>query len=187
MTDWQPPLVVLCTRANGMSVVHETIFEDRLGYIDALQHMKAEVELFEQCLVGNACRFAETGALHSALVRGVSPLEGAEVEMPDIRAAFAYVIAAAAANSPSILHGVHHLERGYDHVFEKFSELGLGRFGSPSRRCLLCRDSPAVCCWARAPTPGGLHSFVTPSLGFSVCTSYGRRPEHVLLASLNAE
>lgn len=126
MTDWQPPLVVLCTRAHGMSVVHETIFEDRLGYIDALQRMKAEIELFEQCLVGDACQFAEVGALHSALIRGASPLEGAEVEMPDIRAAFGYLIAAAAANSPSILHGVHHLERGYDQVFEKFSELGLG-------------------------------------------------------------
>lgn len=126
MTDWQPPLVVLCTRANGMSVVHETLFENRLGYIEALQSMKAEVELFEQCLVGEPCRFQETGALHSALVRGVSPLQGAEVEMPDIRAAFAYVIAAAAADTPSVLHGVHHLERGYDHVLEKFSELGLG-------------------------------------------------------------
>ncbi len=125
MTDWQPPLVVLCTRAHGMSVVHETLFEDRLGYIEALQSMKAEVELFEQCLVGETCRFQERNALHSALIRGVSPLEGAEVEMPDIRAAFAYVIAAAAAGSSSILHGVHHLERGYDHVFEKFSDLGL--------------------------------------------------------------
>ncbi|MDQ2827411.1 MAG: UDP-N-acetylglucosamine 1-carboxyvinyltransferase [Actinomycetota bacterium] len=125
MTDWQPPLVVLCTRAHGMSVVHETLFEDRLGYIEALQSMKAEIELFEQCLVGETCRFQERNALHSALVRGVSDLEGAEVEMPDIRAAFAYVIAAAAAGSSSILHGVHHLERGYDRVFEKFSDLGL--------------------------------------------------------------
>ena len=126
MTDWQPPLVVLCTRAKGMSVVHETMFENRLGYIEALQDMRAEIELFEQCLVGDPCRFEETGAMHSALVRGVSPLQGAEVEMPDIRAAFAYLIAAAAAGSSSVLHGVHHLERGYDHVFDKFSELGLG-------------------------------------------------------------
>jgi UDP-N-acetylglucosamine 1-carboxyvinyltransferase len=126
MTDWQPPLVVLCTRAHGMSVVHETLFEDRLGYIEALQRMQAEVELFEQCLVGETCRFQEAGALHSALVRGGSALHGTEVEMPDIRAAFAYLIAAAAAESPSILHGVHHLERGYDRVFDKFSELGLG-------------------------------------------------------------
>jgi UDP-N-acetylglucosamine 1-carboxyvinyltransferase len=125
MTDWQPPLVVLCTRAHGMSVVHETLFEDRLGYIEALQRMQAEVELFEQCLVGDPCRFEETGALHSALVRGVSPLQGAEVEMPDIRAAFAYLIAAAAASGTSVLHGVHHLERGYDHVLDKFTHLGL--------------------------------------------------------------
>ena len=45
--------------------------------------------------------------------------------MPDIRGAFAYVIAAAAAEGPSILHGVHHLERGYDQALAKFSELGL--------------------------------------------------------------
>ena len=125
MTDWQPPLVVLCTRATGMSVIHETVFEDRLGYVDALRSMEAEVELFEQCLVGEACRFQESGSSHSALVRGVRALRGAEVEMPDIRGAFAYVIAAAAAEGPSILHGVHHLERGYDQALAKFSELGL--------------------------------------------------------------
>jgi UDP-N-acetylglucosamine 1-carboxyvinyltransferase len=126
MTDWLSPLLVLCMRANGMSVVHETLFEYRLGFLRSLQAMHAEVELFDQCLVGDPCRFEETGASHSALVRGPSALRGAEMEMPDIRAAFAYVIAAAAADGPSRLHGVHHLERGYDQVFEKFSELGLG-------------------------------------------------------------
>jgi UDP-N-acetylglucosamine 1-carboxyvinyltransferase len=45
--------------------------------------------------------------------------------MPDIRGAFAYVIAAAAAEGSSRLRGVQHLERGYDRVFEKFSGLGL--------------------------------------------------------------
>lgn len=125
MTDWQPALTVLCTQAKGMSVLHETVFEDRLGYVEALRAMNAEIELFEQCLVGHPCRFHESGWLHSALVRGVSPLQGAEMAMPDIRGAFAYVIAAAAAGSPSVLHGVHHLERGYDRAFEKFSALGL--------------------------------------------------------------
>ncbi|MEW6152696.1 MAG: UDP-N-acetylglucosamine 1-carboxyvinyltransferase [Actinomycetota bacterium] len=125
MTDWQPGLVVLCTQAKGLSVIHETVFEDRLGYVDALRAMNAEVELFDQCLVGNACRFEETGFLHSALVRGVAALRGAEIEMPDIRAAFAHVIAASVADGPSTLHGVHHLERGYDHPLEKFTSLGL--------------------------------------------------------------
>ena len=96
MTDWQPPLMVLCTRAHGMSVIHETVFEDRLGYVDALMSMDAEVELFEQCLVGDACRFQESGSSHSALIRGISVLRGAEVTMPDVRGAFSYVIAAAA-------------------------------------------------------------------------------------------
>jgi UDP-N-acetylglucosamine 1-carboxyvinyltransferase len=126
MTDWQPGLVVLCTQAHGLSVIHETVFEDRLGYVDALRAMNAEVELFDQCLVGNACRFDESGFLHSAVVKGGGDLHGAEIVMPDIRAAFAYVIAAATAHGPSTLHGVHHLERGYDHAHEKFSALGLG-------------------------------------------------------------
>ena len=125
MTDWQPGLVVLCTQARGLSVIHETIFEDRLGYVDALRAMGAEVELFDQCLVGQPCRFEETGFSHSAVVRGGTELHGAETEMPDIRAGFAYVIAAATAHGPSTLHGVHHLERGYDHALEKFSALGL--------------------------------------------------------------
>ena len=125
MTDWQPGLVVLCTQAKGLSVVHETVFEDRLGYVEALRAMNAEVELFDQCLVGRPCRFEESGFLHGALVRGRSRLCGTEIEMPDIRAAFAHLIAAATADGPSILHGVHHLERGYDHALEKFSSLGL--------------------------------------------------------------
>jgi UDP-N-acetylglucosamine 1-carboxyvinyltransferase len=125
MTDWQAPLVVLFTQVEGMSVLHETVFEDRLNYIDALRALGAQIELFDQCLVGEACRFQEGEWLHSAVVRGRCPLQGAEVEMPDIRGAFAYVIAAAAAEGSSRLRGVHHLERGYDRVFEKFSGLGL--------------------------------------------------------------
>jgi UDP-N-acetylglucosamine 1-carboxyvinyltransferase len=125
MTDWQPPLVVLFTQVPGMSVVHETVFEDRLGYVDALRAMGAEVELFRQCLVGQACRFQQSGWKHSALVRGVTDLQGAEMTMPDVRGAFAYVIAAAAADGASTLHGVHHLARGYDRPLEKFADLGL--------------------------------------------------------------
>lgn len=126
MTDWQPPLLVLCTQTPGMSVLHETIFEYRFGFVEALEAMGAEVELFDQCLVGRPCRFESSGWAHSALVRGICKLKGAEIEMPDIRAAFAYVIAAATATSTSTLHGVHHLERGYEHALDKFTSLGLG-------------------------------------------------------------
>jgi UDP-N-acetylglucosamine 1-carboxyvinyltransferase len=125
MTDWQPPLIVLMTQAEGMSVIHETVYEDRLGYIEELTRMGCEIELFDTCLGGPACRFHDTTALHSAVVRGVSKLRGAEVTIPDVRAGFSSVIAAAVADGPSTLHGIHHLERGYHRPFETLEALGL--------------------------------------------------------------
>lgn len=125
MTDWQPPLIVLMTQAEGMSVIHETVYEDRLGYVRELTTMGAEIELFDTCLGGPACRFHDTNALHSAVVRGVSKLRGAEVTIPDVRAGFSSVIAAAVADGPSTLHGIHHLERGYTRPFETLESLGL--------------------------------------------------------------
>jgi UDP-N-acetylglucosamine 1-carboxyvinyltransferase len=125
MTDWQTPLMVLFTQAEGMSVLHETVYEDRFVYVPALQKMGGEIELFAQCLGGPACRFHETSNLHSAVVRGVSKLRGAEVDIPDVRAGFSSVIAAAAADGSSILRGVHHLERGYHRPAEQLRSLGL--------------------------------------------------------------
>src|SRR5918995_3276853 len=125
MTDWQPPLIVLMTQAEGMSVLHETVYEDRLVYVDALTQMGCEIELYDTCLGGPACRFDDTNAVHSAVVRGVSKLHGAEVTIPDVRAGFSSVIAAAGAEGPSLLRGIHHLERGYNHPFETLESLGL--------------------------------------------------------------
>ena len=52
MTDWQQPLMVLFTQAEGMSVLHETVFENRLVYVPALQEMGCEIETFAACLGG---------------------------------------------------------------------------------------------------------------------------------------
>ncbi|HYD09025.1 MAG TPA: UDP-N-acetylglucosamine 1-carboxyvinyltransferase, partial [Acidimicrobiales bacterium] len=125
MTDWQSPLVVLMTQAAGMSVVHETVYEGRFPYVRALNQMGAEIELFDTCLGGKDCRFTEGQALHSAVIKGPTPLHGAEITVPDIRGGFAYVIAAAAASGPTTLHGVHHIERGYHRALDAFSEIGL--------------------------------------------------------------
>ncbi|GAA0413413.1 UDP-N-acetylglucosamine 1-carboxyvinyltransferase [Acrocarpospora corrugata] len=125
MTDWQTPLMVLFTRAEGMSVLHETVFENRLVYVPALQKMGCEIEVFAQCLGGPACRYHDTNAKHSAVVRGVSKLRGADVTLPDIRAGFSAVLAAAVADGTSTLRGVNHIERGYHRPFEQFTSLGL--------------------------------------------------------------
>jgi UDP-N-acetylglucosamine enolpyruvyl transferase len=125
MTDWQTPLMVLFTQSQGMSVLHETVFENRLVYVPALQKMGCEIEVFDQCLGGPACRYHDTNARHSAVVRGVSKLKGADVTLPDIRAGFSAVLAAAVADGTSTLRGVHHIERGYHRPFEQFASLGL--------------------------------------------------------------
>lgn len=134
MTDWQSPLAVLFTQCEGMSVLHETVYEGRFPYVAALQEMGAEIELFDVCLGGRDCRFNEASAVHSAVVRGPTPLHGSEIVVPDIRGGFAYVIAAAAAQGSSLIHDVHHLERGYHRPMEAFSELGLKieRLAGPS-------------------------------------------------------
>ena len=125
MTDWQSPLVVLYTQAEGMSVLHETVFEDRFVYVDALRAMGAEAELYDACLGGRQCRLRETTALHSIVVRGRTPLHGADITVPDVRGGFAYVIAAAAADSTSLLHDIGPIERGYHRPLEQFAALGL--------------------------------------------------------------
>lgn len=125
MTDWQSPLAVLFTQAEGMSVLHETLFENRFAYVDALRAMGAEVELYDTCLGGPACRFHESTSPHSVVVKGRSSLRGADIEIPDIRGGFAYVLAAAAAEGTSTLRGTHHLERGYHQPLQNFAEIGL--------------------------------------------------------------
>ncbi|RSN52067.1 MULTISPECIES: UDP-N-acetylglucosamine 1-carboxyvinyltransferase [Actinomadura] len=124
-TDWQTPLMVLFTQADGMSVLHETVYENRLAYVPALQSMGAEIEVYDTCLGGPACRYHDTAAQHSAVVRGVTKLRGGDVTMPDIRAGFSAVLAAAVAEGPSTLRGVHHIERGYHRPVEQFRDLGL--------------------------------------------------------------
>jgi UDP-N-acetylglucosamine 1-carboxyvinyltransferase len=124
-TDWQTPLMVLFTQAEGMSVLHETVFENRLVYVPALQGMGCEIEVFDVCLGGPACQFHDTNAVHSAVVRGVSKLRGGDVTMPDIRAGFSAILAAAVSEGPSVLRGVHHIERGYHRPVEQFRSLGL--------------------------------------------------------------
>lgn len=124
-TDWQTPLMVLFTQAGGMSVLHETVYENRLVYVPALKKMGCEIEVFSACLGGPACRFHDTNVVHSAVVRGGGKLHGADVTLADVRAGFSAVLAAAVADGTSTLRGVHQIERGYHHPLEQFARLGL--------------------------------------------------------------
>jgi UDP-N-acetylglucosamine 1-carboxyvinyltransferase len=124
LTDWQQPFVVLLTQAHGSSVVHETVYENRFGYVDTLLEMGAHVERFTQCLGDRPCRFASRNYEHSLIVKGPTPFEGKEIDIPDLRAGFAYVLAALLAPEESIIRGLPFLDRGYEHLEKKLQALG---------------------------------------------------------------
>lgn len=124
MTDWQQPFVVLLSQATGSSVVHETVYENRFGYAETLSAMGADVTLFRQCLGGKQCRFASQSFCHSIIVKGATPLFGREIRIPDLRAGFAYVMAAMIASGTSTIYGLQFLERGYENIITKLANLG---------------------------------------------------------------
>lgn len=124
MTDWQQPFVVLLTQASGSSVVHETVYENRFGYTETLGEMGADITLFRQCLGGKQCRFASQCYSHSLIVKGPSPLVAKDILIPDLRAGFAYVMAAVLANGTSTISGLPFLDRGYENLAGKLAALG---------------------------------------------------------------
>ena len=124
MTDWQQPFTVLLTQADGMSVVHETIYEDRFGYTTALERMGAHIGLYTKCLGEVPCRFREKQYVHSCVVRGPTPLTGTELDITDIRAGCSYILAALCAGGISQVYGIEHIERGYENLHLKLSSLG---------------------------------------------------------------
>lgn len=124
MTDWQQPFVVLLTQATGSSIIHETVYENRFGYTEMLGEMGADISLFKQCLGGKLCRFASHSFYHSLIVKGPTPLFGREINIPDLRAGFAYVLAGLLAKETTVLNGTHFLDRGYENLVGKLAGLG---------------------------------------------------------------
>jgi UDP-N-acetylglucosamine 1-carboxyvinyltransferase len=124
MTDWQQPLVVALTQAHGLSIVHETVYERRLGYTDALNTMGATIQVYRDCLGGTPCRFGRRDFQHSAVIAGPSKLHAADLVIPDLRGGFSHLIAALAAEGTSTVFGVNLINRGYEDFDAKLAALG---------------------------------------------------------------
>ena len=124
MTDWQQPLVIALTQAKGLSIVHETVYENRFGFTDALRGMGATIQVYRECLGGHPCRFGQRNFYHSAVISGPTPLQGADIEVPDLRGGFSHLIAALAARGSSQVKGIGLIDRGYEHFTDKLTALG---------------------------------------------------------------
>ena len=107
-TDLQAQMMVLMAVAEGLSVITETIFENRFMHVQELDRMGAQIKL-----EGNR-----------AVVRGVRELSGAPVMASDLRASVALVLAGLVANGTTEISRVYHLDRGYEQIERKLSLLG---------------------------------------------------------------
>ena len=107
-TDMQPQIAALLGRANGTSIVTESIFENRFKYVDELIKMGANI----------------TVESNTAIVTGVEQYHGAVIDAPDLRAGAALVTAALAAKGLSQVFNIHFIERGYEDFPEKLRSLG---------------------------------------------------------------
>ena len=108
-TDFQAPLSVLMTQADGVSTIHETIFEDRLDHLREMMRMGASVEVLDE---------------RRARISGPTPLHGAEVSIADLRAGATLILAALAASGTSVISGIEHVDRGYEQIEAKLVALG---------------------------------------------------------------
>ena len=124
MTDWQQPLVVALTQAKGLSIVHETVYENRFGFTKPLVQMGATIQLYRECLGSLPCRFQQRNYKHSAVIFGPTPLTGRDIDVPDLRGGFSHLIAALTAKGPSNVQGISLIDRGYADFRGKLEALG---------------------------------------------------------------
>jgi UDP-N-acetylglucosamine 1-carboxyvinyltransferase len=107
-TDMQAQFMALATQAEGVSMVHENIFENRFMHVQELARMGANIKVDGR----------------TATVRGPAQLSAAAVMCSDLRASASLVLAALVADGESILDRVYHMDRGYERIEEKLAGVG---------------------------------------------------------------
>lgn len=108
-TDMQAQFMVLMTQANGTSIITETIFDRRFSHATELVRLGASIEIQGD----------------KAIIKGTTPLSGAEVVATDLRASASLVLAGLIATGQTTINDIEHLDRGYERIEEKLIKLGV--------------------------------------------------------------
>lgn len=124
MTDWQQPLAVLLTQANGRSTIHETIYEDRFAYALDLNEMGAKIEVSAECPPDDPCRLSGKGHYHHATIEGPTALASKDLAVRDLRSGMVDILAALVAQGVSVVDGAEEIDRGYEAIDERLRQLG---------------------------------------------------------------
>ena len=124
MTDWQQPLVVALTQAQGVSTIHETVYENRFGFTEALNKMGADIVVHPEGLADEGRRVKRREFEQAAVISGPTPLTAADIEVPDLRGGFSHLIAALTAEGQSKVTNLGIISRGYENFIEKLRLLG---------------------------------------------------------------
>jgi UDP-N-acetylglucosamine 1-carboxyvinyltransferase len=130
MTDWQAPWTLLATCASGTSVVHETVYEDRFGFVNEMLKMGAKIDYFNPSIANPAGFYnfnwsdRQKGSFQAIKIHGPTPLHNAIIEVSDLRAGATLLLAALKAKGESIMSGVEHIDRGYESLETRLNKLG---------------------------------------------------------------
>lgn len=130
MTDWQGPWAVLMTQAQGVSIIHETVYESRFGYVDELEKMGSRIKFFNPKVKNPEKVYNfnyEDNRLdhkHAIKIYGGIKFHNAVVDISDLRAGATLVLAALTASGQTVVFGVEHLDRGYEQFEKRLKTLG---------------------------------------------------------------
>ena len=108
-TDLLPIILPLLTQAEGKSLIHDPLYENRFNYVQELKKMGADIEIVDP---------------HRAFVYGKTPLRGLRIESWDIRAGASLIIAAILAEGKTIIENISQIDRGHEKIEEKLQKLG---------------------------------------------------------------
>lgn len=131
MTDWQPLWAVLMCHANGQSLIHETVMQNRFGYIEVLRAMGATIDVVQPTVQGDPeqlynfnWRDGMADDIHAIKITGPTQFHGGECTAPDLRAGAIVLIAAISGVGETLLHNVAQIQRGYSQIDTKLISLG---------------------------------------------------------------
>ncbi|OGZ65887.1 MAG: UDP-N-acetylglucosamine 1-carboxyvinyltransferase [Candidatus Staskawiczbacteria bacterium RIFCSPHIGHO2_02_FULL_43_16] len=108
-TDLLPIIMPLLTRAQGKSLIHDPLYENRLGYVQELRKMGGDLEIVDP---------------HRAFIFGPKVLEGTSVNSLDVRAGAVLIVAGLMAEGKTVINDVFHIDRGYERIEERLQKLG---------------------------------------------------------------